>query len=117
MKDPAHSDASKSDALRIYSMEEVEQHDTRESAWFVHRGQVRPGLCTSTLHALADLCPCFRKLSFVRCPEIALALSITIWHRPGHYSEDLHGQERTMGIEHSQPVACSRSRQAWSCQP
>lgn len=42
IKDPAAEDASKSDALRIYSMEEVEKHDTRDSAWFVHHGQVRP---------------------------------------------------------------------------
>jgi hypothetical protein len=42
IKDPAAEDASKSDALRIYSMEEVEKHDTRDSAWFVHRGQVGP---------------------------------------------------------------------------
>ena len=40
--DPAAEDASKSDALRIYSMEEVEKHDMRDSAWFVHRGQVGP---------------------------------------------------------------------------
>ena len=42
IKDPAAEDASKSDALRIYSMEEVEKHDTRDSAWFVHHGQVWP---------------------------------------------------------------------------
>lgn len=41
IKDPAQEDASKSDALRIYSMEEVEKHDTRDSTWFVHKGQVR----------------------------------------------------------------------------
>ena len=40
IKDPARDDASKADALRIYSMEDVEKHDTRESAWFVHKGQV-----------------------------------------------------------------------------
>ena len=40
IKDPAHEDASKADALRIYSMEDVEKHDTRDSAWFVHKGQV-----------------------------------------------------------------------------
>ena len=45
VRDPAHSDASKADALRIYSMEEVERHDSRDSAWFVHRGQVRSGPC------------------------------------------------------------------------
>lgn len=27
--------------VRVFSMEEVEKHDTRESAWFVHAGQVR----------------------------------------------------------------------------
>ena len=41
IKDPAQEDASKADALRIYSMEDVEKHDTRDSAWFVHKGQVR----------------------------------------------------------------------------
>ena len=41
IKDPAQTDASKGDALKIYSMEEVEKHDTRDSAWFVHKGQVR----------------------------------------------------------------------------
>ncbi|CAL5220115.1 g2068 [Coccomyxa viridis] len=40
IKDPAQDDASKADALRIYSMEDVEKHDTRDSAWFVHKGQV-----------------------------------------------------------------------------
>ena len=40
IKDPAQEDASKADALRIYSMEDVEKHDTRDSAWFVHKGQV-----------------------------------------------------------------------------
>ncbi len=42
IKDPAQDDASKADALRIYSMEDVEKHDTRDSAWFVHKGQVWP---------------------------------------------------------------------------
>ena len=57
IKDPAQRDASKADALRVYSMEEVEQHDSRESAWFVHRGQVRFRLCPSTFVPLLVL-PC-----------------------------------------------------------
>lgn len=32
---------AKGEAVRVFSMEEVEKHDTRDSAWFVHKGQVR----------------------------------------------------------------------------
>lgn len=30
-------------AVGMYTMEEVEQHNTEESAWFVHEGKVSSG--------------------------------------------------------------------------
>ena len=37
-----------SHAVRLFSMEEVERHDTRDSAWFVHKGEVRALLYSPT---------------------------------------------------------------------
>lgn len=56
IKDPAQTDASKGDALKIYSMEEVEKHDTRDSAWFVHKGQVRLLKHPDPMHAWKVSC-------------------------------------------------------------
>ncbi len=40
--EPAEAQAvPKGGEAKTFSMEEVEKHDTRESAWFVHAGQVR----------------------------------------------------------------------------
>ena len=35
-----HGALPKGEAVRVFSMDEVEKHDTRTSAWFVHKGQV-----------------------------------------------------------------------------
>lgn len=50
--------APKGGDVKMFTMEEVEKHDTRESAWFVHAGQVgiSPALQTSGDQSAIRMC-------------------------------------------------------------
>jgi nitrate reductase (NAD(P)H) len=46
--------AAANGAVAMYTMEEVEQHASEESCWFVHEGKVRTLLCFSVRFACIE---------------------------------------------------------------